>query len=257
MKELKSYILSHKKGLLIATAALVSVGILAAMICTAVIKSPDDKPEPVPEGRIYDAGVFGEEAVIHDSTEGEIVIDGSAASVSDAPQIVTVAANAAEAKLVSDPDEIWTPDTYTGNHTPVEAVQLEDGSLGVLTIDKIRLSSNVFEGPDQMEAMTKGVAHFPHSSVWDGNVSMSAHNINFDGSDGIFKNLHLLAQGDIIRYDTALGQRSYAVESVLEIDDTDWSMLGYTDDNRLTLITCITGKPEKRLCVQAAEKISP
>ena len=245
MNERKSFVLTHKKMLMIAAAVMAVIGVLAAVICTEVFLK-DAAVEPVPEGRIFDAGVFGEDVVIHDSTEGEIVIGDAAAEIEP-----SLTVKPAEAKLISDPDDIWTTLAYAGNHTPIEAVEQEDGSLGVLTIDKIGLSVNVFESEDQMEAMTKGVAHFPSTSAWDGNVAFSAHNINFDGTDGFFKDLHKLSEGDTIRYQTSLGERSYAVESVREIDASDWSPLGYTDDARLTLITCISGKAEKRLCVQA------
>ena len=36
-----------------------------------------------------------------------------------------------------------------------------------------------------------------------------------------------------------------------EITEDDWSNLGRTEDDRLTLITCITGKANMRLMVQA------
>lgn len=39
------------------------------------------------------------------------------------------------------------------------------------------------------------------------------------------------------------------------IDETDWSYLKETEDNRITLITCVRNRPNKRLCVQAIEKI--
>ena len=123
----------------------------------------------------------------------------------------------------------------------------------MLTIPKLDLSVNVYQSPDNMEAMTKGVAHFPSASAWDGNVSLSAHNQNFDGSDGYFKYLHTLEKGDSITYKTALGERVYTVASICTIAASDWSPLYYTDDNRLTLITCISGQPDKRLCVQALE----
>ena len=248
MSEIKSYVLAHKKMFLIAAAALVAVGITAAIICTALIKGPG-KGEDIPEGRIHDSGVFGDEVKIFDSANGEIVIDGSVLQTSQ-----PTSGSQAEAKLTADPDQIWTADTYAGNHTPVEAAQMEDGSIGVLTIDKLGLSVNIFEGSDQMEDMTKGAAHFPSTSVWEGNVGLSAHNVNFDGSDGYFKNIHTLSAGDVLRYQTALGERSYTVKSTQEIGASDWSPLGYTDENQLTLITCISGKPEKRLCVQAVEQ---
>ena len=54
-------------------------------------------------------------------------------------------------------------------------------------------------------------------------------------------------------YKTALGEREYKVAKVKEITEDDWSFLTRTEDNRLTLNTCITGKPNMRLMVQALE----
>ena len=39
------------------------------------------------------------------------------------------------------------------------------------------------------------------------------------------------------------------------INEEDWSYLGATEDNRITLITCVTGQKDKRLCVQAIESM--
>ncbi len=138
-----------------------------------------------------------------------------------------------------------------GNYTLPEDVQLADGSIGLLTIPKLSLSVSVFETADEMEAMSHGVAHFKTTSAWDGNIGLCGHNRNFDLTDGFFLNIHTLKAGDIISYKTALGVRTYAVEIVAEIAETDWSYLGRTGDNRITLITCISGKPRSRLVVQA------
>ena len=62
-----------------------------------------------------------------------------------------------------------------------------------------------------------------------------------------------LKEGDTLSYKTALGEREYKVSEVKEIQEDDWSALGRTEDNRMTLITCITGKPSMRLLVQAVE----
>jgi LPXTG-site transpeptidase (sortase) family protein len=77
--------------------------------------------------------------------------------------------------------------------------------------------------------------------------------VNFNLTDGFFKNLHTLSEGDIITYRSALGTKNYAVETVAEIAETDWSYLGRTEDDRITLITCISGKPRSRLVVQGVE----
>ena len=253
------FIKTHKTGVVVACAAIVLVAALSAMLVSSGIA--EQGKEKVPAGRIHDAGVFGDDVIIHDSTEGEIVIraekagaeegvtEGAASGdTSAAPVTLTATAS----NLADSPDTVWSVSTYTGNHTPIQRAQMADGSIGVLTIPALGLSVNVFESDDNnMEAMSKGIAHFPSSSAWDGNVSMSAHNINYDGSDGYFRYLYTLEKGAVITYITALGERSYAVESVTTIDASDWLPLGYTDDHRLTLITCISGQPDKRLCVQA------
>ena len=131
---------------------------------------------------------------------------------------------------------------------------MADGSIGLLSIPKLKLSVNVFETDDEMEAMTHGLAHFKTTSAWSGNIGVCGHNVNFDLTDGYFKNLHTLKTGDIISYNTALGSRTYTVETVAEISETDWSYLGRTEDDRITLITCISGKPTMRLVVQAIAK---
>lgn len=141
-----------------------------------------------------------------------------------------------------------------GAYTLPEDVQMADGSLGLLSIPKIGLAVNVFETEDEMEAMTHGLAHFKTTSAWSGNIGLCGHNINFDLTDGYFKNLHTLKIGDSISYKTALGSRTYTVETVAEIAETDWSYLGRTEDDRITLITCISGKPTMRLVVQAVAK---
>jgi LPXTG-site transpeptidase (sortase) family protein len=131
---------------------------------------------------------------------------------------------------------------------------LDGDSIGVLTIPDIDLSVRVYESDDDMADMEKGAAHFKSTSAWEGNIGLSAHNVNFDGTAGYFYALHTLTPGTVIQYETALGTREYAVESVTEIAETDWSTLGRTEDNRISLITCITGKPASRLSVQAIEK---
>jgi LPXTG-site transpeptidase (sortase) family protein len=199
----------------------------------------------------------GGEIIVHDSTEGEIVIAAVPSKVSTDTKIEgdteSVPLTAAPLKTVSDPEAIWAEDAYAGNHTPVEKAPMADGSIGVLTNPKLTLSVNVYESPDNMEAMGMGVAHFPTTSAYDGNVALSAHNINLNGSDGYFKYLYTLEKGDSVTYQTALGERAYTVERVMTIAASDWTPLNYTDDNRLTMITCISGQPDKRLCVTAIE----
>jgi len=161
------------------------------------------------------------------------------------------------ASITHDPETIWENDqivTYN-SFTLTEKVAQEDGSLGVLTIPGIHLSVNVFaaEQGEELEAMTKGLAHFSHTSSWDGNIGICGHNINFDLTDGYFKNLYQLKKGDKLTYSTSLGERTYEVQTSKAIAEDDWSYLSRTAENKITLITCISGQPTKRLVVQAVE----
>ena len=153
------------------------------------------------------------------------------------------------------PDTVWEQDavaTYNAFTLPEKAMlDEENGSIGVLSIPALGLSVNVYEAEDEMAAMSRGVAHFKSTSAYDGNVGLSAHNINFDGTDGYFKNLHTLKTGDTVSYKTALGEREHEVSLVKTISETDWSYLSRSTENRLPMVTCISGKPTQRVLVQA------
>jgi len=156
------------------------------------------------------------------------------------------------------PDTVWEQDavaTYNAFTLPEKAMlDEENGSIGVLTIPALDISVNVYEADDEMEAMSRGIAHFKSTSAYDGNVGLSAHNINFDGTDGYFKDLSTLKTGDVVSYKTALGEREYEVSLVKTISETDWSYLSRSTENKLTMITCISGKPTQRVVVQAVQK---
>ena len=64
-----------------------------------------------------------------------------------------------------------------------------------------------------------------------------------------------LKLGDEIYYKTQYGTKTYEVILSTIIDETDWSYLQKTEENKITLITCVRNKPNKRLCVQAIEKV--
>lgn len=163
-----------------------------------------------------------------------------------------------QAKPVSHlPDSAQAGENQTFPSTPAytlpEDAVLPDGSMGILTIPKLELSAPVYETEegDEMESMTKGVAHFAITSAWEGNIGLCSHNVAPAGAVAYFRDIHKLEKGDSITYKTALGEREYTVSEVKEIAEDDWSSLSRTEDDRLTLITCITGKPNMRLMVQA------
>lgn len=143
----------------------------------------------------------------------------------------------------------------TPGYTLPEDAAFPDVSIGVLTIPKLDLTAPVYETEEggEIESMTKGVAHFAVTSAWEGNIGLASHNVAPAGAVAYFRDIHKLEKGDTLSYKTALGEREYRVSEVKEITDDDWTYLTRTEDNRLTLITCITGKPNMRLMVQALE----
>lgn len=119
--------------------------------------------------------------------------------------------------------------------------------LGVIKIDKINFGGLIYEGTS-MQTLSKGIGHFENTPYIDGNVCLAAHN-----SNSYWAKLHTLSAGDKIHYTCFLGTKEYEVSNISKISETDWSSLENTDTNTLTLITCVKGQKNLRLCVQAKE----
>ena len=141
------------------------------------------------------------------------------------------------------------PASPTSQITAVSDVLRSDGSIGTLTIPSLGICYKVYDGTDT-DTMRKGLGHFPSTSAWSGLIGICGHNRGSNHNIGGIKDLDA---GDIIRYETILGTRTYEVAFVKIIDWTDWSYLGSTADNRITIITCLADQPTKRVCVQGVE----
>ncbi len=143
-------------------------------------------------------------------------------------------------------NRIETQDTTTNDDLMLQI----DGErvLGVIKIDKINYEGLIYEGTS-LSTLDKGIGHFENSPYLDGNVCLAGHNYS-----GVWKNLHTLESGDTITYTSFLGSKEYEVNNIQEISETDWTLLNDTEENYLTLITCVKGKPSLRLAVQAIEK---
>lgn len=81
-----------------------------------------------------------------------------------------------------------------------------------------------------------------------GNICLAAHN-----TSNFWKELYTLQKNDVITYTNILGTKNYKVFNSKQIEETDLNCLENTQDNILTLITCVKNVPNKRLCVQAIE----
>lgn len=128
----------------------------------------------------------------------------------------------------------------------------EDIGLGKLKIEKIGLDGPIKEGSTN-EILKKYIGHIEETDIYNGNVGLAAHNRGNEYS--YFAKINELNKGDKIIYESVYGTKVYKVNDKKEILETDWSMLDKTKDNRITLITCIKNKVNKRLCVQAIEDI--
>lgn len=127
----------------------------------------------------------------------------------------------------------------------------DDSVLGILTIEKIGLNATVKEGT-LSEILLEYIGHIEETATYDGNVGLAGHNRGCKNS--YFARINELEIGDEIRYKTKFYDRTYVVDNIEVILETDWSLLEGTEENKLTLITCIANKRKQRLCVQATEK---
>ena len=170
--------------------------------------------------------------------------------------------NAAVSGTTAGSSTIYLPPASYDTGTPAEdtspistkftlpdGLYYSDGSLGRLRIPSLGLSVKVYED-ESLESLAKGAGHFKSTSCWDGNVGLAGHN---RGVANHFGQIHTLENGDKIIYTTKLGTRTYEVFYVGQIKETDFSRLGRTSENMITLITCVRNVPEMRWCVQARE----
>ena len=141
------------------------------------------------------------------------------------------------------------PPSSPTRFTPPYGLTYPDGSLGTLSIPRLGMSAKVYVD-ESLESLAKGIGHFGTTSCWEGNVGLASHN---RGRADHFGQIHTLKIGDKITYGTRLGTRTYAVFFVGFIDETDFSRLGRTGDNIITLITCVRDVRNQRVCVQAGE----
>ena len=129
--------------------------------------------------------------------------------------------------------------------------RVEKNELWQIEIPAISLVANIEEGTDK-DILNQYVGHFIATQKENGNVGLAAHNRGYEVN--YFQDLKLLKKGDEIKYKYNEFEKVYEVEKCRIIKDTDWEYLENTEDNRLTLITCVENQPEYRRCIQAVEK---
>lgn len=158
-------------------------------------------------------------------------------------------------KANKDADNIQVGDNTDLEDTPIEDIKQDiihyDDEIGTLTIPDILLDNAPIRESVELSTLAQTIGHFPSTSIYEGNVGLASHNSGEQGD--FFKNLKKIKIGSEIFYQTNYGTKRYVVAVKEIIDEENWSYLQETEDNRITLITCVTGQKEKRLCVQAIE----
>lgn len=123
--------------------------------------------------------------------------------------------------------------------------------LWKISIPCILLDAPIADGTDD-KTMNEFVGHFSETDKIQGNVGLAAHNRGYQVN--YFENLKKLKEGDEIFYQYKNQKRTYLVEKNKIIKDTDWHYLEKTEENQITLITCVENEPQYRRCIVAKEK---
>ena len=131
---------------------------------------------------------------------------------------------------------------------------LPSGIIGYLTVQGTNIKDfpvkDARDNSEMLTVMKTAVGHFTQTPIFNGNVGLSAHNRDYKIDFRQLKNVNI---GDIVTYRTNFGTRTYKIAVKTEIEETNFSYLENTQDNRITVITCIEDKPTKRLVVQAIQ----
>ena len=120
-----------------------------------------------------------------------------------------------------------------------------------IKIDKISLKAPIQEGTT-MKTMEDYVGHFEETPEIIGNVCLAAHNRGY--KNNYFARIKELEEGDEIIYKYKNIEKIYKVTKHEIIKNTDWTNLEKTEENRITLITCVENEPQYRRCIQGIEK---
>lgn len=135
-----------------------------------------------------------------------------------------------------------------------QPTQLPAGVIGYLTVQGTNIKNfpvkDAKDNQEMLKVMKSAIGHFTQTAIFNGNVGLSAHNRDYKID---FRQLKNVQVGDIVEYKTNLGTRKYKVTVKKAILETDFSYLENTNDNRITMITCIANEPTKRLVVQAVQ----
>lgn len=125
-----------------------------------------------------------------------------------------------------------------------------DRNIWSLEIPSIGLIASINEGTSK-EILDEYIGHFEDTSKDNGNIGLAAHNRGYKVN--YFEKVKELEIGDEVIYYYNGNKRIYVINYKTIIKDTDWKKLENTEENKITLITCVENQPGLRRCVQAIE----
>ncbi len=125
-----------------------------------------------------------------------------------------------------------------------------NGEIGLIVIPSLNIEAPIKEGTTA-DVLKYSVGHFENTKLWDGNVALASHN---GGSYAhYFSDIKQLKNGEEIIYITNMGERRYEVVENKIIKETNVEILKDTEENIITLITCVKGQRNKRQCIIGKE----
>jgi sortase A len=155
-------------------------------------------------------------------------------------------------EMVSLAASVGPPPVSVGPPSPPSTSVLRPGSaIGELTIPRVALGAIILHGSDA-RTLRRGPGHLENTALpgSTGNVVIAGHR------DSFFRQLREVIVGDDIFIDTTEAHLHYQVTSTSVVNPHDLSVLDYTDEPILTLITCypfwVLGPAPERFVVRAA-----
>ena len=129
------------------------------------------------------------------------------------------------------------PMPKTVDEKGLQSMQIPNGILGIMEIEKIGLVVTLAEGTDN-KSITLSVGHFPKTAMPGqvGNFAVVGHRSYRYGA--YFNRLDELESGDIVRVKTVDGVFSYAVDSKMVVEPTETWVLEPSETATMTLVTC-------------------
>lgn len=141
-----------------------------------------------------------------------------------------------------------TENTISNSNILKEEKIINDLPKWSLEIPKINLKANIEEGTSEA-VLNRNIGHFEETGIVDKNICLAAHNRGYEKN--YFEKIHMLEEGDLIKYFYKNIVNTYRVEDNFIIEETNIKVLENADKEEITLITCVPNKPTLRRCIKA------